>query len=465
MTSTLDFFLPPVDPALDALHRATACYTREAVVDQVLDAAGWPEDGGRLLDPGAGDGVFLERAIARLSLTTDDVESLADRAEGWEIHPIAASLARERIARHLARRGWSPGASHAAARRVVVEQDFLAPGPVGRRFRSVLGNPPYLRFGHLPAPFKELYAQAVPDYARGDLLHAFLDRCAEALTDDGRLACVTADRWLFNESAAELRERIGRRFGIAKVTRLDPATSFYRPKERRAGTPPRVHPVVVLLTPTHRARRPLTREPIYPGDPVDVPESAVPLQEVATVRLAPWLGPHGVFTLDLAAADDLPNGSWVPCVDTEDIVGEVLRAPRRIALRTDREEAPPPKVREHLERTAGRLPPRARRDPFWLPPESWGPFPLDHEALMIPRIARGIRAVRLPAGVLATNHNLTVVSTLPEALDALQAALTSDSSQAWIQQHAPRLENGYLSITTRLLRRLPVALEAPAPRR
>ncbi|MGI8548989.1 MAG: Eco57I restriction-modification methylase domain-containing protein [Gemmatimonadaceae bacterium] len=228
----LDLFLPVRDPAIDALHAATACYTRDTVVDAVLDLAGWPGNGGLLLDPGTGDGAFLERAISRLTLERNDIEALAHRVEGWEIHPDAAHDARLRVAHHLVHGGWAHSAAEDAAHLVMIEADFLAPGPVERRYSVICGNPPYLRSANLPERFKALYAETVPDYARADILHAFLDRCTNVLTDDGVLACVTSYRWLFNQNAGKLRESIGQRFGISEIVRLDPASSFYRPKHR-----------------------------------------------------------------------------------------------------------------------------------------------------------------------------------------------------------------------------------------
>jgi len=51
------------------------------------------------------------------------------------------------------------------------------------------------------------------DYARGDIMHAFIDRCCDMISVDGVIAMVTADRWLFNETASELRAEIGRKVG------------------------------------------------------------------------------------------------------------------------------------------------------------------------------------------------------------------------------------------------------------
>lgn len=81
------------------------------------------------------------------------------------------------------------------------------------------------------------------------------------------------------------------------------------------------------------------------------------------------------------------------------------------------------------------------------------------EVLMIPRIALGLRPLRLPDGVLPINHNLTIIGAGSESLERIEAALRSDFAQRLIEQRAPRLENGYFSITTRFLRDLPIVLD------
>ena len=457
-----DFFLPAVDPAVEQLHQATALYTRRAIVEQVLDLAGWPDADGTIGDTGAGDGVFAEAAIARLALGPNDVATLARRVVAWEIHPIAAQAARERIVAHLLGRGWHRAAAEDGAGRVVIEDDFLAPTYTRRRLACVAANPPYIRSANLPEVFKRRYAELVPDYAQADLLHAFMDRCVAMLTPTGTAALITSDRWLFNASSARLREQLGQRVGLTHLSRLDVASAFYRPKDRRKGTAPRVHPVLVAFARAAVATRALTRAPIYPDAPEEAPAGTVPLGSVAEVRLAPWLGPMGVFVLNREEATHLPPECLVPCVDTDDVItdgeGETVGTPRRVAIRTGR-ETPPAAVLEHLARTIHELPDRARRTPHWLPAEAWGALPLAREALLIPRIAKGLRLVRLPAGVLPVNHGLTVVSsTLP--LRTLIEMLSTDEVAAWLAARAPRLENGYRSFLTGDLRRLPVRLPA-----
>jgi len=58
-------------PAIEALHAATALYTAEPVVEVLIDRIGWPDADGRLVDPSAGDGMFMVRALSRLDLAPD----------------------------------------------------------------------------------------------------------------------------------------------------------------------------------------------------------------------------------------------------------------------------------------------------------------------------------------------------------------------------------------------------------
>lgn len=449
--------IPP--SALDALHQATALYTVDSVCDTLLDRIGWPGAGGRLLDPSAGDGMFLVRAIAKLDIGLDDVSSL-ERVRGWEIHPNAVVSGRERIALHLISRGWSVGYANLAARQVLSQGDFLIEGPNTSGFQFVAGNPPYLRFGRLPDAFKDVYTAHLCQVARGDLLHAFLLRCSEVMTENGVIGFVTSDRWLLNSTAANLRQQLGTRVGIEHLARLDPQTSFYRPKERRKGSPPRIHPVEIVLRPAGSSLIALDSAPISPsGDAID--ENGGPcLGDIATIRLAPWLGPANIFVVDEDRAQSLPSDYLVPAVDTDDVDPRTdeLSMPRRYAIRTSRAETPPKAILEHLAREMHRMPKRGIRKTPWLPPEKVFDD-LSKPALLIPRIGKKIRSVRLPAGILPINHNLYVVQAHPDfSLEAIERILISENTQEWLTKNAPRLENGYYDIRSSLIRRIPAPI-------
>lgn len=99
------------------------------------------------------------------------------------------------------------------------------------------------------------------------------------------------------------------------------------------------------------------------------------------------------------------------------------------------------------------MPQRGRRATRWLPPETFSHrLPLAVDAVLVPRIAKRLTAIRLPAGFLPVNHNLVVVS--GHAPEVVQGWLNAPEVQAQADAIALRLENGYASYTATLLRQL-----------
>jgi hypothetical protein len=176
------------------------------------------------------------------------------------------------------------------------------------------------------------------------------------------------------------------------------------------------------------------------------------------VRLAPWLGPHGIFTIDAHQVGRFPDADLVPAVDSDDIdpATDALRPATRYAIRTLKDREPIGAVRDHLQATMARMPKRGQKGRWWMPPEAIT-LPLDCPALLIPRIGRKIRTIRLEPGILPINHNLYVVSAGPDlSLEGIQEVLQSDETQNWVLRNAPPLENRYLDIRAGLLRRIPI---------
>ncbi|RRS01203.1 SAM-dependent methyltransferase [Aquabacterium soli] len=445
--------------AIDALHEATAIYTSEAIVEQLLDRIRWPLGARTLVDTSCGDGAFLGRALDRLlsqQAGITDTELLA-RVSGWEIHFFAADQARARLRQVLLEHGYPGDRAESISMAMIRCADFLTEGPTSGAFHAIVGNPPYLRFSHVPELLRMEYAGILPEHARADLLHSFLDRCAALLHPDGELAMVTADRWLFNDGAARLREVVGQRFGLAHVSRLDAASAFYRPKLRRANTPPRVHPVAVVLSRAQGAL-PIGREPIYPGENIGVPAPAgVTLGQVAAIQLAPWLGTPGVFLVNANTAARLPVAHLVPAVDSADIRDGLLMQPTRFAIVTRPGEEPHPEVIAHLKRERQSMCARGqRRVAQWLPPENVHDVDVSCPSLLVPRITRTLRPVLVPPGVLPINHNLRIVCTGAMSLTEIEAHLCSPESEAWLRQNAAPLESGFRALTARSLRSLPI---------
>lgn len=446
--------------AIDALHAATAIYTREPVVRDLVERSGWPECGGRFFDPSCGDGAFLVTAIEMLDPQPGDMATLS-RVVGWELHPGAVAEAQERVSTTLINLGWNPSDARLAAGRLVLNRDFITDdlaevGPV----RVIGGNPPYLRFSRLPDVFKAIYGDSLPKAAKGDLQHAFLHRCVGILeVGSGRIAFVTADRWLGNQTASDLRASLGETLGITHIGRLDASTAFYRPKARVKNSPPRVHPVSILLSDrTIAGQYPLTGAPVSP-DGYDRPAWTGPtLESIATVRIAPWLGAKGIFVLPNNRADEFEGIATLPVIDSDnlDVESRTLRAPTHFVLVTDRKEQPTGIVRDHIMSQFDNLPKRCRDGRWWHPPEAIT-IQLDRPALVIPRIGKRLTPIRVPAGVLPCDHSIYLaVDKDGLGLDRIEEILLSDETHDYVCSTAPRLEDGYFDIRSTLIRSVPI---------
>jgi hypothetical protein len=449
--------------AVDQLHAATNVYTADPVIDQLLTHMDWPNGPGRFIDPSCGDGAVVGRALTKaLTARAFDDANLAHHLQGWELHPFACAQARARLASILISFGRSAAAAERLAGQIVHNKDFLTESPNVPQFHVLCGNPPYLRRANIPALLRDEYDQHVPKYAAGDMMHAFLDRCLRTMHQGGQIGVVVSDRVLLNNTAADLREKLGEKLGIDHVERLDSESSFYRPKERRKGTPARVHPLLLVMSET--GDMPLSKDPVYPGVD-DSKYAGVPtLADLAQVRIGAYLGTAGVFlvTPEEAKASNLPAEVLVRAIDLDDIKamdGDKLGPPKHYAIRTHPDVQPCDAVMKHLKKTMPMMAQRGLKGSFWCPPETFHRRSLAETTLMVPRIAQTPRAIWLPPGTLAVNHNVSIVSGDMTMLTRIERALRSDFAAQWLREHAPRIEGGYYTLNTTLLRKMPMKLD------
>ena len=85
-----------------------------------------------------------------------------------------------------------------------------------------------------------------------------------------------------------------------------------------------------------------------------------------------------------------------------------------------------------------RMAKRGLRKIPWLPPESWHKRNINEPILLVPRIARSLRPVRVPPGILPVNHNLSIVAANRVTLDEIEEMLSSKEANEWMQAHAAR---------------------------
>jgi adenine-specific DNA-methyltransferase len=163
--------------------------TPEHVVDKMVDdlfARTPPSVDRCLLDPGCGDGAFIDGVIRWCNRK----DLPLPRITGVEMHPARCSAAKKEFLRH-------PGVQ-------IVEADFLL-GQWGA-FDYVIGNPPFVAITGLSDEekqnYRSLYATAK---GRFDLYLLFFEKGIRSLKRDGRIVFITPEKYLAVETARPLR--------------------------------------------------------------------------------------------------------------------------------------------------------------------------------------------------------------------------------------------------------------------
>lgn len=98
---------------------------------------------------------------------------------------------------------------------------------------------------------------------------------------------------------------------------------------------------------------------------------------------------------------------------------------------------------KHLAREMPRMcaPGRLASKP-WLPPESFHNLDLSEPSLLVPRIARSLRPVLVPSGVLPVNHNISIVRSRECTLARIEAWLCSATAQDRVRLSRRRWRTG-----------------------
>ncbi len=127
-------------------------YTPRWLAAMILEESGYDGAAGvRLLDPSCGPGVFLTLAIERARGRGATARDILEAIHGYELNPESARAAR--LAYLEAMGGLAAGL--AASDVPVFCRDALLDPAAGPAFDFVVGNPPWVRWDHLPAAYRE----------------------------------------------------------------------------------------------------------------------------------------------------------------------------------------------------------------------------------------------------------------------------------------------------------------------
>lgn len=230
--------------SLSERRRSGTVYTPQPLVSFILDRAGCTGEalleGGALLDPACGGGVFLVEALRRVAHVLGAGKPLRGAARrkllsyakhklfGIDIDPHARRLTLDALTDETQRLAPGPIPEIYVDNNVILD-DFLV-GQAASKLRPVskggfgfvVGNPPYVSTTRLEADQKPLlrtlFATAV---GRVDLYTLFFERALQLLSPRGVLAFITPDKFLASETSKSLRAYLLRHANVRSIARFD----------------------------------------------------------------------------------------------------------------------------------------------------------------------------------------------------------------------------------------------------
>jgi hypothetical protein len=202
-------------------------YTPQWLVSRILDEAGYVGEAigqWRLLDPACGDGQFLVEAVRRIqsTLPQEKWENAFASLEGWDIDENALNICRDRLNALIAPKTFPWKLQKVDS----LTQYGLT--SASAKYDIVVGNPPYIRIQHLPASYKRFLQKNFIFCRRGstDVYLAFFELGLSLLTQEGRLAFITPNSYLYTDAGRDFREYILSHRLLCKIIDFDSQQVF-----------------------------------------------------------------------------------------------------------------------------------------------------------------------------------------------------------------------------------------------
>jgi adenine-specific DNA-methyltransferase len=204
--------------------------TKKEVSEFMLDLLGYQRGADlseiKILEPAAGEGVFIQAAIERLfqssKLLNFSFEDALKNIKAVEIDPKKATLLKERIHHILTEHGIN---NANITNDLVYEGDFLESH--FDKFDIIVGNPPYVRYDNIPKKLQKRYKKSFNTFRdRSDLYIPFFEKGLNLLKENGKLCYVCSNRWMKSQYGQKLREVISRSYGIPVIVNIEEADAF-----------------------------------------------------------------------------------------------------------------------------------------------------------------------------------------------------------------------------------------------
>ena len=506
--SAVDFF----DSA--ERHERGAIYTREEVVEFILDLVGYVPaknlSRNRLLEPSCGAGGFLIPAVKRLltsfrgrPIPPSEIEQ---SIRAVDVNGAELNVAKKAVEKLLLGHGLSGKAAVKISNIWLRHGDFLV-SDWPDSFTHIVGNPPYVRQESIPEELLRIYrARFSTLFDRADLYIPFFEKSLGLLERNGLLGFICSDRWMKNRYGGPLRGLIARDFHLKAYVDFTNCPAFHSEVV--------AYPAVTVLSRskpdlTRTAHRPkISREVLGPlsralrGEIVD---PSVIESEGVVKGEEPWLLNNierlnvireiegnlpkiedagcrvviGVATgadriyVRLNTEFDVEESRKLPLVMTRDIESGEVNWKGMAVLNPfgdDGKVVNPgdyPRFAAYLEehrlgilgRNVSRRNPRA----WFRTIDRIYPELCAIPKLLIPDI-KGSANIVFEEGMLYPHHNLYFVTSNTWDLRALQAVLLSRVAHAFIATYSVRMRGDFLRFQAQYLRRIRVPDWATVPR-
>lgn len=514
--------LPPdIRRAVDQIRQSGveergAVFTKRAVVDFMLDLAGYTPDQNlttaRLLEPSAGDGEFVQAAVARLlssyfqrgGRAEEAGNALAEAICAVELHETSYYKARSNVGAQLAELGISEDVIEQLLGQWFVCGDYLLT-PLPAHFTHVLGNPPYVRQERIPAALLEEYRRRYETiYDRADLYIPFIEKSLSLLPPGGVLAFICSDRWMKNRYGGPLRAMVTQGFHLRYYVDMVDTSAF----EEEVIVYPAIF-VIAREAPeaTRMARRPMIEPETLEGLAAaliggDSPSSQVEEADVTlAVGSAPWVledatavrllrrlesayptiesagcrvgigvatGIDEVFIQSMETLD-IEESRRLPIVMAGDIQSGILKWSGKAVLNPFTPEgglvnlADYPRFSDYLHANEARIRHRhvAKKNPirWYRTIDRIWPELTKTPKLLIPDI-KGAANVVYDEGAFYPHHNLYYVVSSGWDLRALQAVLRSSVAEFFVAMYCVKMKGGFLRFQAQYIRRIRLPLWA-----
>ncbi|WP_407865432.1 Eco57I restriction-modification methylase domain-containing protein [Phyllobacterium phragmitis] len=454
--------------AIEQLHDRCAIYTSSATAARLLDYIGWNARADLsqavLLEPCVGEGSILLEGVLRLlhsyrshgrALT---LEGLKPRIRSFELHPGAVAIVRQSLRTLLTNEGMSSHFADQLVSEWVYEQDFLLERP--GRATHVAANPPYVRWKNLPPILARLYRKSLPPSStNGDLSVAFLSKMQEWAGDNGCIAALTSDRWLFAQyGEAFLHETKSRGWTIT-VADERPSDPFMK----AVGA----YSAIVLLT---RCDNPVPHLPKNKRENARAVQHELlarhgSLKEAGCiVRVGPALGAGRTFILEPDEIAEVEDELVRPFLERKDLIGsEVCSARLRVVVPYDRhgvliDPRHWPRFTAWIDKRKEALAKRSHfrdKEQYWRTidavPLIWSSGP----KLLMPELSNR-PFVTLDRTDAIPAHSLYAIWPSEWPIKVLQRVLNAGLLDLTAQAEAPALKMGWMRFYKRFLMRTPL---------